>query len=87
MGLYGLILASIVNFFLGSAGLNFAIDVIGIIVFVGFTAYDSQWIKEIYYEGDGDVVAGKKAIFGALHLYLDFLNIFVFLMNLTGDRR
>ena len=87
MGLYGLILASIVNFFLGSAGLNFAIDLIGIIVFVGFTAYDSQWIKEIYYEGDSDVVAGKKAIFGALHLYLDFLNIFVFLMNLAGDRR
>jgi FtsH-binding integral membrane protein len=61
--------------------------VIGVIVFVGLTAYDTQRIKEIYLESDSTVIAGKKATMGALALYLDFLNLFNLLLNLSGDRR
>ncbi|HXP31843.1 MAG TPA: Bax inhibitor-1/YccA family protein [Stellaceae bacterium] len=87
MGLIGIVIASVVNIFLGSAGLQFAISVIGVIVFTGLTAWDTQSIKEMYWEGDGSVVAGKKAIMGALRLYLDFLNLFLMLMQLMGQRR
>jgi FtsH-binding integral membrane protein len=87
MGLFGLIIASLVNVFLASSALDFAISVIGVIVFVGLTAWDTQQIKETYAEGDGDVIAGKKAITGALALYLDFINLFVMLLRLFGDRR
>jgi uncharacterized protein len=87
MGLFGLIIASLVNIFLASSALDFAISAIGVIVFVGLTAWDTQQIKETYAEGDGDVVAGKKAITGALALYLDFINLFVMLLRLFGDRR
>jgi uncharacterized protein len=87
MGLFGLIIASLVNIFLASSALDFAISVIGVIVFVGLTAWDTQRIKETYSEGDGDVIAGKKAITGALALYLDFINLFVMLLRLFGDRR
>jgi FtsH-binding integral membrane protein len=87
MGLIGIILAGLVNIFVQSSALQFAISVIGVIVFVGLTAYDTQRIKEMYFEGDGAVVAGKKAIMGALQLYLDFLNLFLMMLQLFGDRR
>jgi FtsH-binding integral membrane protein len=87
MGLFGIIIASLVNMFLASSALQLAISVIGVIVFVGLTAYDTQRIKEIYLASDSPVVAGKKAIMGALTLYLDFLNLFILLLQLTGNRR
>lgn len=86
MGLVGLILASLVNIFLGSTALQFAISVIGVLVFAGLTAYDTQQIKEMYYEGDSTLVAGRKAIMGALRLYLDFINLFMFLLQFLGNR-
>ncbi|MFP1630644.1 Bax inhibitor-1/YccA family protein [Zhengella sp. ZM62] len=86
MGLFGIIIASVVNIFLGSSALQFAISVIGVLVFSGLTAYDTQQIKEMYYEGDGALVAGRKAIMGALRLYLDFLNLFMFLLQFLGNR-
>ena len=87
MGLIGVVIASIVNIFLGSTALQFAISVIGVIVFVGLTAYDTQQIKESYFAYDDGQIAGKKAIMGALRLYLDFLNLFIMLLQLFGDRR
>jgi FtsH-binding integral membrane protein len=87
MGLIGVIIASLVNMFLASSSLQFAISIIGVMVFVGLTAYDTQRIKLIYLESDSTVVAGKKAIMGALALYLDFLNLFTLLLQLSGDRR
>ena len=87
MGLFGIIIASLVNLFLASSAVQLAISVIGVVVFVGLTAYDTQRIKDIYLDSDSTVIAGKKVIMGALALYLDFLNLFVLLMQLTGDRR
>jgi len=87
MGLIGIILAMVVNIFLASPGLSFAISVIGVLVFVGLTAYDTQTIKEMYYEGDGYEIAGKKSIMGALRLYLDFINLFMMLLRLMGSAR
>jgi FtsH-binding integral membrane protein len=87
MGLIGIIIASLVNLFIGSTAIQFAISVIGIFVFVGLTAYDTQRIKEMYLEGDGEVIAGKKAIMGALQLYLDFINLFLLLLQFFGTRR
>jgi FtsH-binding integral membrane protein len=87
MGLFGIIIASLVNIFLASSALQLAISVIGVLVFVGLTAYDTQRIREIYLNSDSSAIAGKKAIMGALALYLDFLNLFILLMQLTGDRR
>ncbi len=87
MGLIGIILASVVNIFIGSSALQFAISVIGVIVFVGLTAYDTQQIKEMYFEHDDSQTAGKKAIMGALRLYLDFINLFMMLLQLFGARR
>ena len=86
MGLFGLIIASVVNIFLGSTALQFAISVIGVLVFAGLTAYDTQQIKEMYYEGDSAEVGGRKAIMGALTLYLDFINLFLMLLRLFGNR-
>ncbi|MDZ5699224.1 Bax inhibitor-1/YccA family protein [Chelativorans sp. M5D2P16] len=86
MGLIGIIIASIVNIFLGSSALQFAISVIGVLVFAGLTAYDTQQIKEMYYEGDSQLVAGRKAIMGALRLYLDFINLFLFMLQFLGNR-
>jgi FtsH-binding integral membrane protein len=86
MGLIGLIIASLVNIFLASSALQFAISFIGVLIFSGLTAYDTQQIKEMYYEGDGDTVAGHKAIMGALRLYLDFINLFMFLLQFLGNR-
>lgn len=86
MGLIGLIIASIVNIFLASGPLAFAISVIGVLVFVGLTAYDTQKIKMMYFEGDGSETMGKKMIMGALTLYLDFINLFIMLLRLFGNR-
>jgi len=87
MGLIGIVIASLVNIFFASAALQFAISIIGVLVFTGLTAWDTQRIKEIYWEGDGNEIAGKKAIMGALSLYLDFINLFIMLMQLMGTRR
>ncbi len=86
MGLIGVVLASVVNIFLGSSALQFAISVIGIVVFVGLTAWDTQNIKEQYAEGHGEESLQKMAVFGALSLYLNFVNIFQLLLNFTGER-
>src|SRR5260221_4758381 len=89
MGLIGIIIASLVNIFIQSSALQFAISVIGVIVFVGLTAWDTQRIKETYYQyqyADGQG-ATKMAIMGALTLYLDFINLFVMLLQLFGARR
>jgi|SRR5688572_5468447 len=87
MGVLGLFVAMVVNLFLASSALHWAISVIGVLVFTGLTAYDAQKIKEMYYAGDGAEVATKKAVMGALNLYLDFINLFVFLLQFLGDRR
>jgi len=87
MGLIGIIIAGLVNIFIGSSALQFAISVIGVIVFTGLTAWDTQQIKEMYYEGDDYEMGSKKAIMGALRLYLDFINLFMLLMQLLGTRR
>jgi FtsH-binding integral membrane protein len=87
MGLIGIVIAGLVNVFIGSTALQMTISVIGVIVFVGLTAWDTQRIKAIYLQADSTIVAGKKAIMGALSLYLDFLNLFLMLMQLLGDRR
>ncbi|MDI7862423.1 Bax inhibitor-1/YccA family protein [Rhizobiaceae bacterium n13] len=86
MGLFGLIIASIVNIFLASSALQFAISAIGVLVFSGLTAWDTQKLKEMYFEGDEVAVAGRKAIMGALTLYLDFINLFMFLLQFMGNR-
>ncbi|MEK1853243.1 MAG: Bax inhibitor-1/YccA family protein [Phyllobacterium sp.] len=86
MGLIGIILASLVNIFLASSALQFAISVIGVLVFAGLTAFDTQQIKEMYYEGDASDTYGRKAIMGALRLYLDFINMFMFLLQFLGNR-
>ncbi len=86
MGLIGIIIASIVNIFLASSALMFAISVIGVLVFVGLTAYDTQNIKNMYAESDSSAVSSKKAIMGALRLYLDFINLFIMLLHLFGNR-
>src|ERR687891_250498 len=87
MGLIGIIIAMVVNIFLQSAAVQFAVSVIGVLVFTGLTAYDTQRIKEMYYELDASDVAGRKAIMGALSLYLDFINMFVMLLHLFGATR
>ncbi len=87
MGLIGLIIASIVNLFLASSALHFMISVVGVIVFVGLTAHDTQHIKSMYAEMDHSETHQKKAIMGALSLYLDFINLFLMLLRLIGDRR
>ncbi|HEV7416680.1 Bax inhibitor-1/YccA family protein [Tianweitania sediminis] len=86
MGVVGLLIAMVVNIFLQSSALQFAISAIGVLVFAGLTAYDTQQIKEMYYEGDDTMVAGRKAIMGALRLYLDFINMFTFLLSFMGNR-
>src|SRR6202048_4158202 len=87
MGLIGIVIASIVNIFVGSSSLQFAISVLGVFVFVGLTAYDTQRVKEMYLESETDEVGGKKAVLGALALYLDFINLFMLLLQLFGQRR
>jgi uncharacterized protein len=87
MGLIGIIIASLVNIFLHSSGLSWAISIIGVLVFAGLTAYDTQAIKEMYDPMDDGTVGGRKAVMGALRLYLDFINLFLMLLRLFGDRR
>ena len=87
MGLIGIIIALIVNIFLQSGMLSFIISCVGVLVFVGLTAYDTQRIKEMYYASDHPEISGKKAIMGALKLYLDFINLFIMLLHLFGQRR
>jgi len=87
MGLVGIILASLVNIFLASSALAFVISVIGVLVFAGLTAWDTQRIKEMYDPMDDGTIAGRKAVMGALALYLDFINLFLMLLRLFGDRR
>src|SRR5262249_15616370 len=88
MGLIGLIVASLVNMFLHSSGLNFALSVIGVVIFVGLTAWDTQKLKAMYFQmsGTGEAMT-KVAIMGALSLYLDFINIFMYMLRFMGDRR
>lgn len=86
MGLIGIIIAMVVNIFLASPALHFAISVIGVLVFVGLTAYDTQRIKSMYAAADGTAVMTRKAIMGALQLYLDFVNLFLMLLMLFGNR-
>ena len=87
MGLFGIIIASIVNIFLKSSMMYFVISIIGVLVFVGLTAYDTQKIKNMYLSSDSGEVIGKKAVMGALTLYLDFINLFIMLLRLFGQRR
>jgi len=87
MGVIGLIIAMVVNMFVASSMLQLGISVIGVLIFAGLTAYDTQQIKLMYYEADEDEVAAKKSIMGALKLYLDFLNMFIFLMHILGVAR
>ena len=87
MGLIGIIIASLVNIFLKSSGLDWIISVIGVLVFAGLTAYDTQKIKEIYNVNDDSTVTGRKAVMGALSLYLDFINLFLMLLRIFGARR
>ena len=87
MGLIGVIIASIVNIFFQSGMMSFVISVIGVLVFVGLTAYDTQNIKNMYYGGDSEEIGSKKALMGALKLYLDFINLFILLLQLFGQRR
>ena len=86
IGLFGLILASIVNIFMASTQLEFMISVAGVLIFAGLTAWDTQRIKSMYMAGDNADVATKKSIFGALTLYLDFINMFLFILRLFGNR-
>jgi hypothetical protein len=87
MGVFGLVIAMLVQLWLQSPGLNFAISAIGVVIFAGLTAWDTQRIKEMYSVNDDGTVAGRKAVMGALSLYLDFINLFLFLLRFMGDRR
>ena len=86
MGLVGIILASLVNIWLQSGAMQFAVSVIGVLVFAGLTAYDTQRIKEMYDVRDDGTLMGRKAIMGALSLYLNFINMFIMLLSLFGSR-
>ena len=87
MGLIGIIIASLVNIFMKSTMMYFVISILGVLIFVGLTAYDTQKIKNMYLASDSGELMGKKAIMGALTLYLDFINLFIMLLRLFGQRR
>lgn len=87
MGLFGIIIASLINIFLKSSGLDWAISFLGVLIFAGLTAYDTQRLKEQYAYVAGTDFAGKAVVLGALSLYLDFINMFQFLLQFMGDRR
>ena len=86
MGVFGLIIAQIVNIFMASTQLDFMISIIGVLIFAGLTAYDTQKIKHMYLAGDNNEAAGKKSVLGALTLYLDFILMFQFLLMFLGNR-
>ena len=87
MGLIGLIIAMVVNIFLKSSVMEFVISAAGVLIFAGLTAWDTQKIKEMYDPNEDGTAAGRKAVMGALTLYLDFINLFLFMLRLFGDRR
>ena len=87
MGLIGIIIASLVNLFMKSSMMDFVISILGVLIFVGLTAYDTQKIKNMYVSSDSGEMMGKKAVMGALTLYLDFINLFIMLLRLFGQRR
>lgn len=87
MALIGIVIASLVNIFMQSSGMSFMISIFAVLIFTGLTAYDTQKLKEIYYAQDTMEVTEKKAILGAFTLYLDFINLFLHLLRLLGDRR
>ena len=87
MGLFGIIIAMIVNIFLKSPGLYYALSILSVIIFTGLTAWDTQKIRSMYLAQDDGDIASRKAIAGALELYLDFINLFITLLRLFGDRR
>ena len=87
MGLWGVIIASVVNIFLKSSGLDFALSVITVFLFVGLTAFDTQKIRAIYLSADSEDMRGRKVVVGALELYLDFINLFMALLRIMGDRK
>ncbi len=87
MGLIGILIASVVNIFMKSPMMYFVISILGVLIFVGLTAYDTQKIKNMYLESDSGELIGKKAVMGALTLYLDFINLFIMLLRLFGQRR
>ena len=86
MGLIGIVIASLVNLFFASSAVSWVISVLGVVIFTGLTAYDTQKIKEMYLEADDNVTMGRKAIMGALSLYLDFINLFLSLLRIFGNR-
>ena len=86
MGVFGLIIAQVVNIFTASSGLDFIISIVGVLIFAGLTAYDTQKIKNMYLAGDNNEVSGKKSVLGALTLYLDFILMFQFLLMFLGNR-
>ena len=88
MGLIGIMVASLVNIFLKSSGLDFAISFLGVFIFIGLTAYDTQRIKQTYYHFAGnDEAVNKMSVMGALNLYMDFINLFIMLLRFFGERR
>lgn len=87
MGLWGIIIAVLVNLFLRSSALDFALSIVSVFVFTGLTAYDTQKIRAIYMSADSADAQGRKVVVGALSLYLDFINLFIALLRLMGDRR
>ena len=88
MGLFGIIIASIVNMFLHSSGMSFIISILGVLIFTGLTAYDVQNIRNIYFQICSDREAAEKfSVYGALSLYMDFINLFIYLLQFVGDRR
>jgi uncharacterized protein len=86
MGLFGLIIASLINMFVKSPGLMWAISFLGVLIFAGLTAYDTQRLKQMYYQLQGSEFMGKAIVLGALTLYLDFINMFQFLLSFMGQR-
>ena len=87
MGLWGIILASLVNLFMQSAAVDFALSILGVVIFTGLIAYDTQRLKEVYYSAGGGEMGQKMAIVGAFILYLDFINLFLYLLKFMGNRR
>ena len=87
MGLIGLLIAMVVNIFLKSSGLDFVISAAGVLIFAGLTAWDTQKIKEMYDPMEDGTLTGRKSVMGALTLYLDFINLFLFMLRFLGDRR
>lgn len=87
IGLIGIIVASLINLFLKSSGMDYIISILGVVIFTGLTAYDVQKIKNLGYETGNSSITTKLGIMGALTLYLDFINLFIFLLRLFGGKR